>query len=1661
MTSVKKNDSSLLFFSDTSYAVIDVKTNSVVSTGGLKTFSDMSSYTVTDLADVDPATLELAEAAMTSLNIETTFSTDRMHTIPKSVQAEAKRALDWKKEFNRGGTPVGENTARTLAKGGQIGIKKIRHIAKYFPRHEVDKKGKGYKIGEDGYPSRGRIAWGLWGGEAAKKWATAIVERENKKSITASFDMFEEPSTVELSDFSKETVQFVVRVRKSGAFDRLYKVDFSGDVSVWDDGCWDSLGNLENDIDTYDAALDSPYDKEEKRHVPVDPQTAVTIAALFDSAPFSEITQPMVSSVEWDLFANAKHELDWDNLKSVTAAGDVDGNYTPEERSENVKSQVRDAKGRFAEKGGRVVINGNQATRGVIQDINEEAKTATVKMDSGETIEVPVKKTEKEDPKKPVPPPAAEVTPVDTSGILGETKKTTDKSIAQLPEKLPVLSKEDLHKIISEFPEQVQKKRDKARIDALTSSAEKPAKDAYKEPQESDIDPLYFAIVADDDPQAVMDVVALVPEGPETSAPMTFKRSPNKWERDDSILADLNSPTPPPVVQLDLGTLEEVLNQVDSAVTSSGVIDIKNAERLRQYWAHGKGSEKILWKNDGSWERCVNSMSKFMGPMAKSYCAFMHKEVTGGWVGTDKEFSIPSQSGREFNNYKILPEEEIIQNAINRARASDARERVLTAGGASVTDGSKFVIPLVIPEGVESGDGRIFDKESIDIRELPLPLLWQIKTGEGHNGSVVVGRIDYMEKTDQGIGNAYGYFDTGNYGKEAERLVRGGFIRGVSADLDKFEASEETEKSENSENEDISTGRMKISKARVMAVTLVPKPAFQECTIKIQEDTQEDEVLPDGVYIEEVDPIEASALVACGITAGVIPVNPPKDWFDKPSLKQATPLTVDDEGRVFGHIAAWHVDHIGMSFGTKPPRSRSKYSYFHTGVVRTEEGADVPVGQLTLAGGHASLEMNAQQAVRHYDDTASAIADVHAGEDAYGIWVAGALRPGTTPEQIRALRASAPSGDWRPIKGHLELVAVCQVNVPGFPIARARVASGQVMALVAAGASALAHMKSDPVAELNARIDRLERKPLQEAANTARSRVLSIKVEELSNKMKKTKKDIAGDTVSWDSEKYNGDTDPEEQEAEEDSEASVEELRSFDPKERDRLAKKGMALPDGSFPIENSRDLKNAIWAYGRSSKEKREEVKAHIIKRAKELGKEDMIPDIWEGDSSSFSDEEDIDEVSFAIRQRLDSVKTFLSSASNKLEENPCWDGYEMVGTKIKNGKEVPNCVPVNATIEEDSVVASVRERLAIVQAMVSAGGLDRNRGNAEKLRRYWTKGEGAAKIRWGTPGDWKRCVRYLSKYMGVRSKGYCQLRHKEATGVYTGSRLNPGRNNSIDSGKIAESENLESFYNDYEMIPTEVTDEDMSTPIEWLESEEDSDYDRDWEPEKEIIILCQSVGEFDTESLETSYSEFAPIEEEILNLTPEEIDALKAEKIARQNDLKVEKKGKYTAKTQPRDSAGKFRTVLARLKLDLGVAGLDSAIKKVEEIENLDFSGNYSSAAKASGDLIDIIDRLDTKALNPESLENVRASSAELGKVIANLPFAFGKDAQKVRFSDLPPALQDLMKDMITRVEKKIGPEDADIATKKLQTFLSGSDVFNQSEISAEMSKLLRLLT
>lgn len=202
---------------------------------------------------------------------------------------------------------------------------------------------------------------------------------------------------------------------------------------------------------------------------------------------------------------------------------------------------------------------------------------------------------------------------------------------------------------------------------------------------------------------------------------------------------------------------------------------------------------------------------------------------------------------------------------------------------------------------------------------------------------------------------------------------------------------------------------------------------------------------------------EESAMTRNAVTASAtarFPIEPPMTWFQNPSLEGPTSWTVTDDGRVYGHLALWSTCHTTFPDRCVTPPRESDYPYFMRSELKTSDGVNVGVGPITLGTGHAALRLGAVPAVRHYDDTGLAAVDVTLGEDRYGIWVAGALRPTVNDIQLRELRGSSLSGDWRRIGGNLRLVAVLAVNVPGFPVPKmsANIDSSESFAsMVAAG----------------------------------------------------------------------------------------------------------------------------------------------------------------------------------------------------------------------------------------------------------------------------------------------------------------------------------------------------------------------------------------------------------------------------------------------------------------------------------------------------------------------------------------------------------------------------------------------------------------------------------
>ena len=458
---------------------------------------------------------------------------------------------------------------------------------------------------------------------------------------------------------------------------------------------------------------------------------------------------------------------------------------------------------------------------------------------------------------------------------------------------------------------------------------------------------------------------------------------------------------------------------------------------------------------------------------------------------------------------------------------------------------------VLAPEGKPSGDGRQFAPGSLRHRNLPLPLKWMPADAEGHDGSVIVGRIDSITR-DGDLIKAEGVFDQSEAGYEALRQIATSMLRGVSVDVDDATAAL-------SDDEEL----IEFSSGRIASATLCAIPAFAEAYVALGpwadaepdagEDTnvsesaaalakdlagmgatvvqQDFDVTPpktmDGPgWITEPVPTHritsywvdgrGAAKIGWGIPgdfnrcrvqlakyvqrpewlAGLcanlhyraIGVWPGQedggkgnhhglsadsltasvglaeregetlsaDWFRDPGLTEPTPLTVTDEGRIFGHIATWDVCHISVGQAClTAPHSATNYAYFLTGEVSTDAGR-VAVGQVTMGGGHATQQAGLRAAISHYDSTSAAVADVTVGEDDHGIWFAGALRPDVGADDRRALMAAALSGDWRTVRvgrqENLEMVAALAVNVPGFPIPRPSIATygAQQISLTAA-----------------------------------------------------------------------------------------------------------------------------------------------------------------------------------------------------------------------------------------------------------------------------------------------------------------------------------------------------------------------------------------------------------------------------------------------------------------------------------------------------------------------------------------------------------------------------------------------------------------------------------
>jgi len=148
------------------------------------------------------------------------------------MREEAQRGLDWRKEYGRGGTEVGVARARDIVNGKNLSEDTVKRMFSFFSRHEVDKQAEGFSPGEEGYPSAGRIAWALWGGDAGFSWS---------RDKVAGMDEDRAVQTEEKDDTMPEEKEGAEMVEQRAEPNELSV----GDWVEWDSSGGEAYGKIE------------------------------------------------------------------------------------------------------------------------------------------------------------------------------------------------------------------------------------------------------------------------------------------------------------------------------------------------------------------------------------------------------------------------------------------------------------------------------------------------------------------------------------------------------------------------------------------------------------------------------------------------------------------------------------------------------------------------------------------------------------------------------------------------------------------------------------------------------------------------------------------------------------------------------------------------------------------------------------------------------------------------------------------------------------------------------------------------------------------------------------------------------------------------------------------------------------------------------------------------------------------------------------------------------------------------------------------------------------------------------------------------------------------------------------------------------------------------
>ena len=217
-------------------------------------------------------------------------SKDKSFVVPKTVRNNAKRGLEMREKYGRGGLDTRQAAKEGVGSGvarardlieGRVTYETVKRMLAFFRRHEQHKDSRT----ENGEPGAGMVAWALWGGDAGYRWARSIVREEEgikKGSLTEILELGPEPD-------------FIPEEEEEYDWDEDDTLDAPEEQSIKKGMFADLLAEFKTEYKPFEFTRNAVKEEPVIPPQPVAPEPVVE-APSFSS--FSDIVNRMINKVE-------------------------------------------------------------------------------------------------------------------------------------------------------------------------------------------------------------------------------------------------------------------------------------------------------------------------------------------------------------------------------------------------------------------------------------------------------------------------------------------------------------------------------------------------------------------------------------------------------------------------------------------------------------------------------------------------------------------------------------------------------------------------------------------------------------------------------------------------------------------------------------------------------------------------------------------------------------------------------------------------------------------------------------------------------------------------------------------------------------------------------------------------------------------------------------------------------------------------------------------------------------------------------------------------------------------------------------------------------------------------------------------------------------------